>query len=147
MLVKRRYILGGIVSALAVGGALALDLIGPVAPPAPLVLQFSRGAALAPGEEARLQAFAGQHVAEQKIMFHVSGHTGDQGDSDANQDLSQQRADMVAAVLVDSGVPVDRILSAKGVGSADPLSKDGEESDRQHQRRMARAVVAAVVQK
>lgn len=146
-MVKRRYILGGIVSALAVGGALALDLIGPVAPPAPLVLQFSRGAALAQGEEARLQAFAGQHVAEQKIMFHVSGHTGDQGDSQANQDLSQQRADRVAAILVDAGVPVDRILSAKGVGSADPLSKGGDESDRQHQRRMARAVVAAVVQK
>lgn len=147
MLVKRRYILGGFVSALAVGGALALDLIGPVAPPAPLTLQFSRGAALAQGEDARLQAFAGQYIAEQKIQFHVSGHTGDQGDADANQDLSQQRADAVAAALVDAGVPVDRILSAKGVGSAAPLSKNGDESDRQLQRRMARAIVTAVVQK
>ena len=147
MLVKRRYILGGLVSALAIGGALALDLIGPVAPPQPLVLQFSRGAVLAQGEDARLQAFAGQFVAEQKIQFHITGHTGDQGDSDANQDLSQQRADMVAAALVDAGVTVDRILSTKGVASANTLPKDGDESDRQHQRRMARAIVTAIVQK
>lgn len=147
MLVKRRYILGGVLSAFAIGGALALDLIGPVAPPAPLVLQFSRGAALAQGEDARLAAYAGQYIAEQKILFHVSGHTGDQGDDEANQALSQQRADMVAAALVDSGVPVERILSAKGVGSASALPKDGDESDRQHQRRMARAVVTAIVQK
>lgn len=147
MLIKRRYITGGLISALAIAGALALDLIGPVAPPKALVLQFSRGAVLAQGEEARLQAYAGQHIAEQKIQFHVSGHTGDQGDADANQDLSKQRADMVAAALVDAGITVDRILSAKGVGSADALPKDGDESDRQHQRRMARAVVTAVVQK
>ena len=147
MSLKRRYCLGGLVSALAVGGALALDVIGPVAPPKPLTLQFSRGAALANGEDARLQAFVGQHVAEQKILFHVSGHTGDQGDPDANRDLSQQRADMVAAALVDAGVPVERIIAVQGVGSAQPLSKDGDESDPQHQRRMARAVVTAVVQK
>ena len=147
MLIKRRYILGGLISAVAVGGALALDLIGPVAPPKPLVLQFSRGAALAQGEDARLQAYAGRFIAEQKILFHVSGHTGDQGDAQANQDLSQQRADMVAAALVDAGVAVERVLSAKGVGSADALSKDGDESDQQHQRRMARAVVTAIVQK
>ncbi|MEM7060073.1 MAG: OmpA family protein [Pseudomonadota bacterium] len=146
-MVKRRYILGGIFSALAVGGALALDLIGPVDPPKPLVLQFSRGAALAQGEEARLAAYAGQHMAEQKVQFHVLGHTGGQGDAEANQNLSQQRADIVAAALVDAGVAVDRILSAKGVGSADPLPKDGDESDRQHQRRMSRAVVTAVVRK
>ena len=147
MIIQRRYLVGGLVSALAIGGALAFDLIGPADPPDPLVLQFSRGTALVSGEEARLAAFAGRHVGEPLLDFHILGHTGNRGDADANLTLSQERADAVAAALVQAGVPQDRILSATGVGSADPLKVNTDESETGLQRRMARAVVTAVSRK
>ncbi|MEM6663521.1 MAG: OmpA family protein [Pseudomonadota bacterium] len=147
MMVKRRFLIGSVLSAMAIGGALALDQIGPVAPPDPLTVQFSRGASLALGEEERLAAFAGAHIAEARIQFHVLGHTGDRGDRDANLTLSQERADAVAAALEAAGIEKDRIQVVKGVGSADPLAAALDESDSGLQRRMARAVVTAVVRK
>ncbi|MEM7189207.1 MAG: OmpA family protein [Pseudomonadota bacterium] len=146
-MIQRRYLVGALISAVAIGGALALDWIGPADPPEPLVLQFTRGTTLASGEDARLAAFAGRHVGEPLLAFHVVGHTGDRGDADANLTLSQDRADAVAAALLAAGVPEDRILSAAGVGSADPLVADQDESDSGLQRRMARAVVTAVALK
>lgn len=147
MSIQRRYLAGGLFSALAIGGALALDLMGPADPPEPLVLQFARGTSLVSGEEARLAAFAGRHVGEPLLDFQILGHTGDRGDAGANQKLSQERADIVAAALVSAGVPQDRILAATGVGSADPLIAAENESEAGLQRRMARAVVTAVSRK
>lgn len=147
MRIQRRYLVGGLISAFAVGGALALDFMGPADPPEPLILQFSRGTTLIAGEEARLAAFAGRHVGEPLLDFHILGHTGNRGDAEANRMLSQERADAVAAALVLAGVPQDRILSATGVGSASPLSPMQDESETGLQRRMARAVVTAVSRK
>lgn len=147
MWIKRRHFLGGGLAAAAIGSALALDLIGPVPRPEPLAVQFSRGTSLAQGEEARIAAFAARHLMEPRLQFHVTGHTGDRGDAEANTALSQQRAEVVAGLLRNAGIGQDSILAVQGVGSADPLAKDAGESDGALQRRMARAIIATVVRK
>ncbi|MEO1492312.1 MAG: OmpA family protein [Pseudomonadota bacterium] len=147
MLIARRYLIGAVLSSLAIGGALALDYIGPAGNPAPLVVQFTRGTALAQGEAARVSAFVGEHVAEPSLRFHVLGHTGDRGDADANLALSQDRAQAVADLLKEAGLDEAQLLSVQGIGSARPLAAGPEESDGALQRRMARVVVTPVVRK
>lgn len=147
MTIKRRYVLGSLISSLAIGGALALDQLGPVARPDPLTVQFSRGTTLAQGEDARLAAYIGAHIAEPQLMFHVLGHTGDRGDDAANLELSRKRAEVISKALENAGVPSERILSVEGAGSAAPLPAEDGESDAVRQRRMARTVVTALVQK
>lgn len=147
MWIQRRHFLGGALAAVAMGVAIALDMIGPVPRPEPLAVQFTRGTSLAPGEGARVAAFAARHLAEPRLQFHVTGHTGDRGDAQANTALAMQRAEMVAGLLKDAGVDPASILAVQGVGSADPLAKASDESDAAHQRRMARAVIATVVRK
>ncbi len=52
--------------------------------------------------------------------FSVRGHTDNQGDPNANQALSQQRADAVVAWLVSHGVDGNRLF-AQGFGANRPL--------------------------
>ncbi|MEM1299222.1 MAG: OmpA family protein [Pseudomonadota bacterium] len=147
MWIERRHFLGGGLAAVAIGSAIGLDAIGPVPRPEPLSVQFSRGTSLAQGEDARVAAFAARHLAEPRLQFHITGHTGARGDTEANKALSLQRAEMIAGLLRDAGVDPSSILAVQGVGSADPLAKDSDESDAAHQRRMARAIITTVVRK
>ncbi len=49
------------------------------------------------------------------------GHTDRIGSADANQLLSQRRADTIRALLVSNGVPADSII-AVGKGKAEPVT-------------------------
>ncbi|MFK7945476.1 MAG: OmpA family protein [Paracoccaceae bacterium] len=147
MVFARRYLIGSLLCSVAVGGGLALDYLGSVDVGDPLTVQFTRGTELAPGEAAKISAFVAGHVSEPRLMFHVLGHSGQRGESEANLELSQKRAEVVAAFLVDAGLAEAQILSAQGAGSADPLSAEPDESSGALQRRMARAVITPVVRK
>ncbi len=147
MQIKKRYLGGAILAAASVAISLYLGFIGPTVKPEALVLNFSRGATLSTGERERLLVFAGQHVDEDRLLFHVMGHTGEQGDTNANLALSRQRADFVANELKAAGITADRILSVDGVGAADPLAAEEDQSDRALQRAMARVVVTSLVKK
>jgi len=70
----------------------------------------------------------------------VLGHTGTLGDAAANTELSQQRADAFADQLR-AALPKDWPVSARGLGSAQPLDRLTDESDRAFQRRLARVEV------
>ena len=59
-------------------------------------------------------------------VITITGHTDRIGSKAANMRLSERRAAAVKAYLVESaGIPADKI-SAKGVGSSEPMTKPGE---------------------
>jgi outer membrane protein OmpA-like peptidoglycan-associated protein len=67
--------------------------------------------------------------------FEVDGHTDSVGSPDYNLGLSQRRADAVAAVLLDNGVPSSQI-SAVGYGLTRPKASNDTPEGRQLNRRV-----------
>ena len=65
----------------------------------------------------------------------VEGHTDDVGTVDANQGLSQQRADAVRNYLVAHGVATSRLTST-GLGEGTPVSDNATATGRQQNRRV-----------
>jgi outer membrane protein OmpA-like peptidoglycan-associated protein len=65
----------------------------------------------------------------------VIGHTDSQGEADANQALSQHRADAVKAGLLDAGLARSQV-SAQGQGEADPVADNLTASGRAKNRRV-----------
>ncbi len=65
----------------------------------------------------------------------VIGHTDSQGDAEANQALSQRRADAVKAGLVDAGLAGGRV-SAQGQGEAEPIADNMTAPGRASNRRV-----------
>jgi len=55
------------------------------------------------------------------VVLNISGHTDSSGVRVYNEKLSKKRADQVAQILFDFGVPVDRVLTT-GMGSEEPLA-------------------------
>jgi outer membrane protein OmpA-like peptidoglycan-associated protein len=65
----------------------------------------------------------------------VIGHTDSQGEADANQALSQRRADAVKAGLVDAGLASNRVI-AQGRGEAAPIADNTTPGGRAKNRRV-----------
>ena len=116
-------------------------MLGNLSSPASEVFQFSRGLALAAGEEARLRGFLADALADERVAVTIVGHTGDAGDTEANQTLSVERAEMVRQVAAGMGIAPAR-MNAQGVGGAAALPKQDGESARAYQARLARVEVA-----
>ena len=68
-------------------------------------------------------------------VIDVTGHTDNTGDAAANTKLSQERADLVRAFLVQNGVAADRLV-AKGFGSTQPIASNDTEEGRAQNRRI-----------
>jgi outer membrane protein OmpA-like peptidoglycan-associated protein len=65
----------------------------------------------------------------------IEGHTDNVGGARSNQVLSLDRAEAIAALLVDNGIEASRI-SCKGVGEERPEMSNRFESGRNRNRRM-----------
>jgi len=65
----------------------------------------------------------------------VEGHTDSTGSHAYNQSLSERRAMRVRDILVDSGVPIER-LSVRGYGETDPIADNSTPEGRQTNRRV-----------
>ena len=65
----------------------------------------------------------------------IEAHTDGQGEADANQQLSQRRANAVRDALANAGVPKSR-MQATGVGETAPIADDGTSSGRARNRRV-----------
>lgn len=84
------------------------------------VIQFAQGsAAIDPSSRDVLDSLASVAVRCDRFSIEVAGHTDNQGARDMNMELSQRRADAVAAYLVSQGVSRSR-LSARGYGPDRP---------------------------
>jgi len=69
------------------------------------------------------------------LRLRIEGHTDDTGAADANERLSQQRAEAVVAWLTQHGVAADR-LEAVGLGPSQPVADNGTPEGRQTNRRV-----------
>ncbi|MBX2817399.1 MAG: OmpA family protein [Saprospiraceae bacterium] len=72
--------------------------------------------------------------ADPAVMIELSGHTDSQGDDEANQELSQRRADAVLNYLTGQGIGSNR-LSARGYGETQPIDDNGTPEGRANNRR------------
>ena len=69
------------------------------------------------------------------INLSIEGHTDDQGDNDANQKLSENRAKAVLDAITARGISGDR-LSSKGFGEDQPIADNSTEEGRAKNRRV-----------
>ena len=140
----RRLFLAAGLSAVTVSAAVALGVLGALEVPQTAQFAFSRGTNLASGEEARLRGFIAQALEDNRLEVVVTGHTSGQGDTEANLDLSAARAQMVADIAREMGLPGDRV-TANGVGGGDPLARPDGMSDRAYQTLLSRVDVTLKV--
>jgi outer membrane protein OmpA-like peptidoglycan-associated protein len=94
-------------------------------------------ATLTPGGREKLQKLAGvllQHHDTYRV--EIEGHTDAFGSNEYNLALSQQRAEAVRRGLEEAGVDPERIVAARGVGSASPVASNDTREGRQLNRRV-----------
>lgn len=70
-----------------------------------------------------------------ETLIEVIGHTDNEGKSDYNQLLSENRAKKVVELLIAKGAQADRLIPI-GKGDTEPLDSNDSESGRQHNRRV-----------
>ena len=69
------------------------------------------------------------------LKIEVGGHTDNTGNTQANEALSQKRAEAVMKYLVDKGAKAD-LLSAKGYGPNQPIADNGTADGKAQNRRV-----------
>lgn len=82
----------------------------------------------------RLNAFA-KFLIENNRGGEIAGYTDNTGDANANQQLSEKRANAVRNYLVQQGVPAER-LAAVGYGEQDPIADNSTVEGRNKNRRI-----------
>lgn len=78
-------------------------------------------------------AYALEKVPESTLV--ITGHTDSVGSADYNQQLSEQRAQIIVDYMVSKGIPADRIV-AVGRGEAEPIADNGTPEGRARNRRI-----------
>lgn len=70
-----------------------------------------------------------------ELKFSIEGHTDSDGDADANQKLSEERARTVMDQLVSMGISADR-MSTKGFGESNPAGPNNTSEGKANNRRV-----------
>ncbi|HET6931249.1 MAG TPA: OmpA family protein [Candidatus Acidoferrum sp.] len=92
----------------------------------------------------KLAKLSGIILAHPGLALAVEGHTDSVGGDEANQKLSEQRADTVRHYLIGQGLPEDRI-SSKGFGKTTPIAENDTAAGRQKNRRVEIVVSGEVI--
>lgn len=89
---------------------------------------FEVGVRTASATPATIAAVADAAIDDPTTVVIVTGHTGTQGDPEANLDLSRERATVIAEALQAAGVPADRIVQRGAGGAVTPTAEraDGQ---------------------
>src|SRR5262249_42289519 len=101
----------------------------------PDVLFDSGQYTLKPAARERLARISGIVLAYSELQLEVEGHTDSVGSDAYNQTLSEKRAVSVRDYLVESGVPINNILS-RGFGKTQPVADNGTSEGRKLNRRV-----------
>ncbi|MEM8560447.1 MAG: sodium/proton-translocating pyrophosphatase, partial [Bacteroidota bacterium] len=100
-------------------------------------VEFATGTAqLTEASRATLNAIAANLAEYPELSITVEGHTDNTGSRDANDTLSQQRAQAVAGYLTEQGVDATRI-TAVGYGDARPVETNATDEGKAANRRVA----------
>ena len=102
----------------------------------------SGGASLLPEARANLQRVVDFVQKDPSRSVLIEGHTDGSGSANANQVLSQRRAEAVRNALVEEGVDASR-LSAAGVGEDRPVADNASDEGRAKNRRVEIIVLGA----
>lgn len=98
-------------------------------------LNFSTGkSTVGTTGQAELKTFASQ-IANEEFNVQVVGHTDNTGSLEANQKVSAARAEAVATILKNNGVPASRIASA-GLDYQVPVADNSTAEGRAQNRRV-----------
>jgi outer membrane protein OmpA-like peptidoglycan-associated protein len=92
----------------------------------------------------KLAKLSGIILAHPGLTLAVEGHTDSVGGDEANQKLSEQRADTVRSYLIGQGLPEARI-SSKGFGKTSPIADNDTATGRQKNRRVEIVVSGEVI--
>jgi OOP family OmpA-OmpF porin len=105
-------------------------------------IEFETGKAVINSESLPLlEQIAATMKSHPNITMEIRGHTDDRGSDALNQTLSKQRAEAVADVLVNLGVPREHLRS-KGFGSMQPIVANDSDENRAKNRRTEFVIVA-----
>jgi len=101
------------------------------------IINFSSGSAQIPRQSMPVleQSASAIKSAPAGTVLEVGGYTDNVGNPDANQKLSQQRADSVRRFLIDKGANSDSLV-AKGYGGSNPIASNDTEEGRFRNRRI-----------
>ncbi len=114
----------------------ALTLAAQPLRPSSYVLYFEAGGNVLTPESQAALATIRQEIAERPASeVMVIGHTDRVGNVDGNDRLSKTRAEGLRDLLIESGVPADK-LEAVGRGERDPLVPTDDEVDEPKNRRV-----------
>jgi outer membrane protein OmpA-like peptidoglycan-associated protein len=99
------------------------------------ILFASDSASLRPDLQRDLRSIAANLINYPDSSIQIVGHTDNTGSLSHNQQLSERRAQAVAAVLRDAGVPAHRIVTT-GAGPAQPIATNSTAAGRAQNRRV-----------
>lgn len=133
---KQRAIGASLVVA-AVGMIPFLNDKGDLERPVTITIPFERGVSLDQDTKSLIAQAFKESVSRPEASIVVSGHSGSRGDTQANLNLSKQRAEVIEQRLADQGLDPDRI-EVVGLGGSELLARKENESERSYQRRLAR---------
>ena len=144
MPIRARHLAGILCLLSAVALSYVTHLDGEDRRPYTETYQFSRGKTFVNGEENRLKALGIDLLANRHHAVVIVGHTGVGSDDGANRLLSISRAKATKEVLLDAGLPADRIITVEGLGASQPLQRQPGETERGYQRRLSRVDVKVI---
>ena len=106
-------------------------------------IRFVKGKAdVDPACDKTMQAIAGILTEFPGFHVQVDGHTDNVGKPEANQRLSQERAEAVVRYLVEKKGAEGKRLSAKGWGDSKPIASNDSEKGRAKNRRVDFTITA-----
>ena len=98
-------------------------------------------AALSPEAEQRLAQFAQRLRSENRnVYLEIQGHTDSSGDTRANEQLGQSRAEAVRRFLSDQGIALNRMATIS-YGETKPVAPNNTREGRAQNRRVAIVVL------
>lgn len=96
-----------------------------------VTVNFATGKADIPDDaKEKLTALAKEASSTKGSLVEIAGYASTSGSADANQQLSEDRADAVTTFLHQQGIPFRRMINPAAMGTTNPVAGNETEEDR-----------------